>query len=1036
VTEERTHVVSHALHLLAEALLGVAALVALAGCVLAWRLAQGPIDVTGLAHRLQGMIAGAGAHVTVQQARLEWEGFHDPDSPLQVSWTNAEITDAGGRLLAHLPSGRVSFSAAKLLLGRVVPRTVVVEAPQISLHRGRDGLLALDIGTAAPAPPGQGGAALIRDLVQRPSASAGGLEFLAQLQTVRVHHANVTMRNDALGLTWQATDADIALQRGQGGAIEGSARVPLRLGAVTATLTAKASLSEGGTSVEASLTAVNPSALATSVPGLLPAAAVDMPVSARVTVALDQSMMPRHFSAHVETQPGILHAGRGQVALNTATIDLDGTPEHVAARSVRVTFQPPPDAHAPPPVLMAHATIDRAGDKLHIGFGVAVDRMSFADLGVYWPVGTGGGSRGWLVRNITGGLAENAHAEGVLDTDTAFSDANLTALAGGATGSDLTLHWLRPIPPIEKGEAHLTLDGPNDMHIDVPHAEQGPLRMSDGSVKITGIMAKDQFGRITARIRGPLAGALTLLNHPRLALLSRQPIPINDPAGTADTRLTVTLPLDVHVTFDQIGISAAAHLADVHLGKVALNRDLDGGDLDLKVDTDALAIGGTGRFAGIPATLKLGMDFRSGPPSQVVDTVSAVGEAGGDLLRSFGLPQGYVTGGAARVSVDYSDRRDGVGAVALNADLTGASVASPIGWSKAAGDHAFASARLVLDHDHLVGIDSVTASGPGLSVATHADLVGGVPRVLHLDTVKVGRTDVRGTISLPHQGDQATRVMLRGAALDISEALKARNQSQSTDDTARGPAWNADIDVGRVILAKDEALAPVTLRANNDGLRITTLLLSAGADPGVHATIRPAPGGRKLTVESADAGAVLLAAGIADNIRGGHLHVDGDYDDSIASSPLTGLATLGQFRITNAPAMALLLKAMTLYGAFDLLRGQGLGVQRALVPFRWQSGVMHMTSARAYSASLGLTAAGDVDLRHRTADVTGTIVPAYFFNQLLGKIPLVGGLFSPEKGGGLFAARYSVRGKLADPVVKLNPLSALTPGALRELFGK
>jgi hypothetical protein len=65
----------------------------------------------------------------------------------------------------------------------------------------------------------------------------------------------------------------------------------------------------------------------------------------------------------------------------------------------------------------------------------------------------------------------------------------------------------------------------------------------------------------------------------------------------------------------------------------------------------------------------------------------------------------------------------------------------------------------------------------------------------------------------------------------------------------------------------------------------------------------------------------------------------------------------------------------------------------------------------------------------------GTIVPAYFFNSLLGNIPLVGKLFSPERGGGVFAASYAVRGRLDDPDVSVNPLAALTPGFLRGLFG-
>jgi hypothetical protein len=65
----------------------------------------------------------------------------------------------------------------------------------------------------------------------------------------------------------------------------------------------------------------------------------------------------------------------------------------------------------------------------------------------------------------------------------------------------------------------------------------------------------------------------------------------------------------------------------------------------------------------------------------------------------------------------------------------------------------------------------------------------------------------------------------------------------------------------------------------------------------------------------------------------------------------------------------------------------------------------------------------------------GTIVPAYFFNALLGNIPLVGKLFSPERGGGLFAASYAVHGALNDPTVSVNPLTALTPGFLRGVFG-
>lgn len=53
-----------------------------------------------------------------------------------------------------------------------------------------------------------------------------------------------------------------------------------------------------------------------------------------------------------------------------------------------------------------------------------------------------------------------------------------------------------------------------------------------------------------------------------------------------------------------------------------------------------------------------------------------------------------------------------------------------------------------------------------------------------------------------------------------------------------------------------------------------------------------------------------------------------------------------------------------------------------------------------------------------------------------GKIPLVGRLLSPERGGGMFfAAKYVIRGPCADADVRVSPLAAVTPGFLRGLFG-
>jgi hypothetical protein len=184
-----------------------------------------------------------------------------------------------------------------------------------------------------------------------------------------------------------------------------------------------------------------------------------------------------------------------------------------------------------------------------------------------------------------------------------------------------------------------------------------------------------------------------------------------------------------------------------------------------------------------------------------------------------------------------------------------------------------------------------------------------------------------------------------------------------------------------------------------------------------------------------DAGDLLRGLDYLRTMQGGKLSVQAQYDDAQPDRPLVGSADIEDFRIRDAPALGKLLQAMTLYGLVQVAQGPGLGFTQLVAPFRLTDEAIELTDARAFSPSLGLTMKGRVDLDAERIDMQGTIVPAYFFNSLLGNIPLVGKLFSPERGGGVFAASYTLRGRTEDPDVSVNPLAALTPGFLRGLFG-
>jgi hypothetical protein len=98
------------------------------------------------------------------------------------------------------------------------------------------------------------------------------------------------------------------------------------------------------------------------------------------------------------------------------------------------------------------------------------------------------------------------------------------------------------------------------------------------------------------------------------------------------------------------------------------------------------------------------------------------------------------------------------------------------------------------------------------------------------------------------------------------------------------------------------------------------------------------------------------------------------------------------------------------------------------------AGKIKLTEARAWGPSMGLTADGTIDQTNDTMVLTGTLVPAYAINSVLGNIPLLGQLLVGRKGEGVFGVTYRMSGPISEPNIEINPLSALTPGFLRRIF--
>jgi len=190
-----------------------------------------------------------------------------------------------------------------------------------------------------------------------------------------------------------------------------------------------------------------------------------------------------------------------------------------------------------------------------------------------------------------------------------------------------------------------------------------------------------------------------------------------------------------------------------------------------------------------------------------------------------------------------------------------------------------------------------------------------------------------------------------------------------------------------------------------------------------------AQGGR-LDAQADDAGRVARALDLTRSMVGGRLEL------TLAvppAGPMAGRLRAENFRIARAPVLARILALGSFTGLRDVMAGDGIGFLFFDASFQLAAGKITLAEARGAGSALGLTLAGTVDRNRDLLDLTGTVVPAYTINSVLGNLPLVGEIFVGRKGEGVFAVSFAVNGPSERPEVSVNPLSALAPGFLRRI---
>lgn len=1028
----------------------VAVLLGAAGVgALAWRLSEGPLPLPFLARMIEDSAnADPGpTRLSVATVALAWESAETTfDRPLDLQLGGIRLSNADGRVVAALPRASVSVSLRALLLGRVAPRVVSLSGLRLRLLRAEDGSTMLDLGSMAErggaAPPAEaaaeGQSAILARVLALLTAPDEGPFGRHQLRRVQLANARAEIVDRQLGLTWTVPDLDLAFVRVAGG-LDASGGASLDLGGTRVRLEVAGRFRldpwEAGITLRSN--AITPADLARVAPGLAPLAVLDAPIAGSIEAGFDTlfSLDRLRFAASVGA--GRVRVGNDAgIPIASAAVAGAASREAITLSMLRLVLPPAPGGFSPTLTGTARATL-AAERKLTLN--LALDRFDIAQLAATWPEGIGRNERKWLVPNVTAGQVRDVAL--AIDGTIAEGLADLVPTRMEVTGSvsDATVHYLRPMPPVEgaRGTFRIDLD---TVDITVDAGRVGAIQANAGRVMLTSLQAHPQRADIAVQMKAPLADAAALVAHPRLKLFARRPMPVSNPTGLAEVKLSVRFPLLDDLDVDTVAVRAEVQLTDVKLPALVAGQDVTGGPLALVVDNDALRVTGSAQLAGLPARVTYETDFRTGPPTQVTERIRAELRGDAAALARLGVDAGGRIDGALPLSVNFTRRRRGDADALLRVDLRDARLAVPeAGFAKPPGQPGTAEASLRLTGERITALEAIRIDAPGLAARGRLGFTAGKPDRLVLTQLAIGNTRASGEIAFGAEG--ALAATLRGAVLDLGPYMAMPAAPPAPEPAPPGPPLRLDLAFERITTVRNRALLAVALRYDEAGGRLRQLSASgrtgAASTPeagAFEASVAPRDGRRVLAMRAADAGALLAALDVIDSMAGGTLAVQGTFEEP--GGVLSGTATLTDFRVRDAPAIGRLLQGMTLYGLLDLARGPGLSFSQMTAPFSYApGGVLTLSDARAFSSSLGLTAKGKIDRRARTLDMEGTVVPAYFFNSLLGNIPLIGRLFSPERGGGVFAATYSMRGPLDDPQVRVNPLAALTPGFLRGLFG-
>ncbi len=677
------------------------------------------------------------------------------------------------------------------------------------------------------------------------------------------------------------------------------------------------------------------------------------------------------------------------------------------------------DAH-----LIAQGSVAAKPGGWEVAMDVTLDQMEARSVVALWPLAAAPNTRKWLDANILSGMIGPANAA------LRLAPGGKPVVSMQFDFVDSEVRFMRRLPTITGGRGYGSL---YDNRFVLVADEGNVMPPQGGALAVNGTVLTIEDVRLTPpdllvdlQASGAITAVTSLLDQQPFEFLTKADLPVDLARGSAAVSADIIVPLRKALQAEDVPFEARAVLHDMRTDQIVPGRWVIGDGMRVFADNTHLEISGAGRISATDESTdgaRFDALWRQSLAKEDAGLSSVSGQVTLDqaFLDEFGIamPEGFLSGeGRGQFEIDLE--RGQAPRMRLSSDLRGVGLRiGEIGWSKSpnSGGSLEVTGRL----GSPVRIDQLRLESNGLNA--------------------VGEVVLNDNNSF---GEARFERVTVGSWLDAPVILTARGAGQNPAISVQG----GRVDIRRTTFGQGGSggtggqNTPITLALDRlqvtDSVAIHNMRGTLGTSPALNGEfaglvngaaaitgrLTPTEQGTSVRIRSNDAGAVMRSAGVFSKLFEGSMDLflvpraeNGQYD---------GQLTAQNVKVRGAPALADILGAISVVGLLQQLNGEGIQFDNVVSQFILTPSHVNLLQGSAVGLSLGVSMEGIYTLENAGLDLRGVVSPIYILNSV--------GAAVSRQGEGLFGFNYRLGGTANEPNVRVNPLSILTPGILRDIF--